>query len=102
MRGDPSAIAEAGRRLSAFDARSYAPQVDVPTAVIVSSRDRLVAAARQRELADAIPGAKRLEVDVAHDGWLVQPEVVWGAIESAIGLVVERPGLYDGEFGRLA
>ena len=102
LRGDPSAIAEAGRRLSAFDARSYAAQVDVPTAVIVSRRDRLVAAARQRELADAIPGAKRLEVDVAHDGWLVEPDVACDAIASAIGLVVEQLGPDDGEFGRLA
>ena len=102
LRGDPSAIADAGRRLSGFDARLYAPQVDVPTAVIVSTRDRLVAAARQRELADAIPGADRIEVDVAHDGWLVEPDVVCDALERATGLVVEQLVPREGEFGGLA
>lgn len=101
LRGSPSDIAAAGRGLSAFDARSYALQVDVPTAVIVSTRDRLVAAARQRELADAIPGAKTLEIDVAHNGWLVEPDVVCDAIETAVGLVVEQLVPHQGEFGPL-
>jgi pimeloyl-ACP methyl ester carboxylesterase len=87
LRSSPSDLAEAGRGLIAFDARSYASCVDVPTAVIVSRRDRLIRAARQRELADAIPGAHAIEIDVAHNGWLVQPDTVCGAIEAALDLV---------------
>ena len=90
LRGGPSDLAAAGRGLSAFDARPYAPRVDVPTAVIVSKRDRLIRADRQRELADAIPGAKSIEIDVAHNGWLVEPDRVCDAIETALGLVSER------------
>ena len=90
LRGNPSDIAAAGRGLSAFDARSYAPMVDVPTVVIVSKRDRLIWADRQRELAEAIPGARSIEIDVAHNGWLVEPDVVCDAIESALGMIAER------------
>lgn len=87
-RGNPSDLAAAGRALSAFDARPYASRIDVPTAVIVSGRDRLIWAARQRELAGAIPGAELVEIDVAHNGWLVQPDVVGAALETALGIVV--------------
>lgn len=90
LRGNPSDLAAAGRGLSTFDARSYAPLVDVPAVVIVSRRDRLIRAGRQRELADAIPGAKSIEIDVAHNGWLVEPDVVCDAIETALGLVTEQ------------
>lgn len=87
-RGNPSDLAAAGRALSAFDARPYASRIHVPTAVIVSGRDRLIWAVRQRELAGAIPGAELVEIDVAHDGWLVQPDVVGAALETALGIVV--------------
>lgn len=90
LRGNPSDLAAAGRGLSAFDARSYASRIDVPTAVIVSKRDRLIWAARQRELADAIPAAKTIEIDVAHNGWLVEPDIVCDAIETALGHVAEQ------------
>ena len=101
LRGNPSDLAAAGRGLSAFDARSYAPMVDVPSVVIVSKRDRLIWARRQRELADAIPGAKSIEIDVAHNGWLVEPDVVCDAIETALGLVAEQLLPHQEAFGHL-
>lgn len=101
LRGNPSDLAAAGRGLSAFDARPYAPLVDVPSVVIVSRRDRLIWAGRQRELADAIPGAKSIEIDVAHNGWLVEPDVVCDAIETALGLVAEQLLPHQEAFGPL-
>ena len=101
LRGNPSDIAAAGRGLSAFDARPYAGRIDVPTVVIVSKRDRLIWAARQRELADAIPGAKTLEIDVAHNGWLVEPDVVCDSIETGLGLVAEQLVPRQEAFGQL-
>jgi pimeloyl-ACP methyl ester carboxylesterase len=101
LRGNPSDLAAAGRALSAFDARSYAPLVDVPSVVIVSRRDRLIWADRQRELADAIPGAKSIEIDVAHNGWLVEPDVVCDAIETALGLVTQQLVPHQEAFGPL-
>ena len=101
LRGNPSDLAAAGRGLSAFDARPYAGRIDVPTAVIVSQRDRLIWPDRQRELADAVPDAKVIEIDVAHNGWLVEPDSVCDAIETGIGLVTERLVPRQEAFGQL-
>ena len=101
LRGNPSDIAAAGRGLSTFDARPYAGRIDVPTVVIVSKRDRLIWAARQRELADAIPGANTIEIDVAHNGWLVEPDLVCDAIETGLGMVAERLVPRQEAFGQL-
>jgi pimeloyl-ACP methyl ester carboxylesterase len=101
LRGNPSDIAAAGRGLSAFDARPYAGRIDVPTVVIVSKRDRLIWADRQRELADAVPGAKTIEIDVAHNGWLVEPDLVCDAIETGLGLVAEQLVPRQEAFGQL-
>ena len=55
--GDPRAILEAGGELGRHDARSWLPSIDVPATVLVTARDRIVPPARQRAMADAIPGA---------------------------------------------
>jgi hypothetical protein len=70
-----SDLAAAGG-VSALGGRSHAGDIDVPTAVIVSVRDRLIGAARQRELARSIPGACPIEIDVAHNGWMVAPDII--------------------------
>jgi pimeloyl-ACP methyl ester carboxylesterase len=57
-RGDPSDIAAAGRGLSAFDAREFAPHVDVPTSVVVTAHDRLIRPVRQRELGKRFPAPR--------------------------------------------
>ncbi len=101
LRGNPSDLAAAGRGLSAFDARPYASRVDVPTAVIVSRRDRLIWPDRQRELADAIPGAKSIEIEAAHNGWLVEPDLVCNAIETGLGVVTEQLVPRQEAFGQL-
>lgn len=101
LRGNPSDIAAAGRGLSAFDARPYAGRVDVPTVVIVSNHDRLIRADRQRELGGAIPGAKTIGIDVAHNGWLVEPDLVCDAVETGLGLVVEQLVPHQEAFGQL-
>ena len=102
FRGDPAAIADAGRALGAFDARPWASRLDVPTAVVVSTRDRLLAAARQRELARAIPGASTVEMEAGHNGWLVHPEAVGDALRRAVTLVLDELGGRRRAFGRLA
>src|SRR4051794_33772178 len=52
-RGDPAAITEAGRALSQYDARPFAGAVDVPTAVVLTTDDKLVKPRRQMALAEA-------------------------------------------------
>jgi pimeloyl-ACP methyl ester carboxylesterase len=89
-RGDPSDIAAAGRGISAFDAQDFAREVDVPTAVVVTARDRLIRAVRQRELADAVPGAEKFEVDGAHNAWLVRPKQFNHAVNQGLTSVTDR------------
>ena len=50
----PEVLGELGR----FDARGHIGSVTVPTAVVVTSKDRVIAPARQLEMAAMIPGAE--------------------------------------------
>ncbi|MGA2208200.1 MAG: alpha/beta fold hydrolase [Acidimicrobiales bacterium] len=65
-RGDIGAIVEAGRALSSYDARPWAKSVRVPTAVVLTTADRLVARRKQRSLASAL-GARVFELRGDHD-----------------------------------
>jgi pimeloyl-ACP methyl ester carboxylesterase len=73
-RGDPADIAHAGRALGNFDARPFAMHIDVPTAVVVTTRDRLVRPRKQRALARAVPGARVFELQGDHDACLVRAD----------------------------
>jgi pimeloyl-ACP methyl ester carboxylesterase len=95
-RGDPSDIAAAGRGLSAFDARDFSKDIDVPTVVVVTARDRLIRPVRQRELANAIPGAHVLDVDGGHNAWLVRPKEFNDAVGEALSRVVLADSPDDG------
>jgi pimeloyl-ACP methyl ester carboxylesterase len=65
MRHSSRDIAEAGRELGRFDSRPWLGSVDVPTAVVVTTRDRAVRPSKQRELASAAR-ARVFEADVNH------------------------------------
>lgn len=52
--------------LGDFDARPWLPLVDVPTAVVVTARDRAIPSVRQRALAAAIPDASVHESPGGH------------------------------------
>ena len=57
-----AAIDEIGR----FDSGPWIRRVDVPTSVIVATRDRFIPTRRQRRLAAAIPGAMVYDVEGNH------------------------------------
>jgi pimeloyl-ACP methyl ester carboxylesterase len=65
-RGLAPGIAEAGRALSGYDARPWAARLGLPAAMLVTTRDRLVRPAKQRELAAAL-NAHVIEIDADHD-----------------------------------
>jgi 3-oxoadipate enol-lactonase len=58
-------LAEAGRELGRFDSRPWARSVNVPAAVVITSRDSAVPPRKQRELADAF-GAAVFESAIDH------------------------------------
>ncbi|MDQ1426963.1 MAG: hypothetical protein QOK39_439 [Acidimicrobiaceae bacterium] len=86
-RGDAADIAAAARALSAFDARSFAGSLDVPAAVVVTKKDRLIRAVRQRDLAQALPRAQSVDLEGAHNAWLVRPDRFAAALDRALTLV---------------
>ena len=57
-----AAIDEIGR----FDSAAWIRRVDVPTSVIVATRDRFIPTRRQRRLAASIPAAMTYDVDGNH------------------------------------
>ncbi len=90
-RGSAEDIAEAGRELSRFDARGWLPTVDVPCAVVVTVRDKLVGVDIQRDLAARL-GARvtTIELDVDHDAMIARPDVFVPALVQAIRAVADR------------
>jgi 3-oxoadipate enol-lactonase len=66
MRHEARDVAEAGRELGRFDSRPWlASLTGIPTAMVLTGRDAMVAPAKQRELAEAT-GARVFEVAIDH------------------------------------
>lgn len=64
-----TSLAQMGRfgdGLGEFDSRSWLGEIDVPTSVLVSTRDKVVEPARQELLVNGIPGARRFEAHGGH------------------------------------
>ncbi len=58
-----------------FSSDGWISQVDVPTAVVVTIRDRVVPPSRQLGLARAIPGASVHEIDADHAVCITAPQI---------------------------
>jgi pimeloyl-ACP methyl ester carboxylesterase len=99
-RGDAADIAAAARALSTFDARSFAGSLDVPAAVVVTKKDRLIRAVRQRELAQALPRAQSVDLEGAHNAWLVRPDRFAAAVDRALSMVATSGSLRCAEIRR--
>ena len=64
---DWRSILEAGSALGRFDSRKWLPNVDVPTAVVITTADQVVSPRRQRTLANLIPTSHIFEIAGNHD-----------------------------------
>jgi pimeloyl-ACP methyl ester carboxylesterase len=71
-RNDSFAMVDAGRALSRYDARPWAPTLGLPAASLITTEDRLVRPSKQRALAQAL-GASRRELAADHLGALSHP-----------------------------
>lgn len=67
LRSDPAGVLQVGAALGRFRSNGWIGDVDVPSAVVVTTRDHVVPARRQRGLAAAMPGARTYEVDGPHN-----------------------------------
>jgi len=86
----PAAIARVIAELVRFDSRSWIADVDVPTSVVITRRDRVFAAARQHSLAEQIPGAHAVTVDAGHARCTLQPDKFGPALHEAVSSVHPR------------
>jgi len=73
--------------LSRFSSQAWIGGVDVPTAVVVTSRDVLVPTDRQLSLAAAIPGARVVDVDGDHGVFITGQVAFTAALVEACRLV---------------
>lgn len=90
QRGSPTDLAGAGRALAGYDGRALATAVDVPAAVVLTTRDHLVPPAKQRRLADAL-GAPVFEVDADHLAPFSRGREFSAAICAAVTRVAAAP-----------
>lgn len=65
-RHDMVKIMEAGQAIGSYSARRWIGDIDVPTTVMVTQRDRAIHPANQLRMAAAIPGAEVHEIDDGH------------------------------------
>ena len=82
-----------------FSSDGWISQVDIPAAVVVTTRDRIVQAGRQLGLARAIPGASVHEVDADHAVCITAPQVFARTLLEACWSVEPGRGRDDPRFG---
>ena len=87
---DWTQILAAGRAIGQFDSRSWAGEIDVPTAVIVSLDDEVVPTTRQFEMAKAVPGALLHTVSGGHAACLGRDGEFASSLLSACQSVAAR------------
>lgn len=80
------AIAEIGK----FDSTHWVGDIDVPTAVVVPTRDRIIPARRQRWLARQIAGAATYEIDGGHSSCVMQAPQFTEGLSAATTSVLAR------------
>jgi hypothetical protein len=91
-RGLARELADAGRALSRYDAQSWAGQLGLPAVMVITTRDRLVRPAKQRELAGALR-ASVIEIEGDHDLPLVQAAEYGRLTRQAADMAAEAAGL---------
>ena len=91
MRGcHPQTVLQAGIELERFNSAPWLPDLEVPTAVVVTQRDKVVPARSQRALGQLIPGARTIEIDAGHVAAGMAPEVFGPAALEACRWVRQR------------
>lgn len=75
-----------------FTSHTWIGDVRVPTAVVVTSRDRVVPPARQRKLALAIPGSLVFELDADHGAFVTARDAFARMVAKACLAVDARAG----------
>ena len=86
----PWAVAQAVAALGRHHSRPWLRRIDVPTAVVVMRKDRVIPAERQRALAMRIPAATTHEADTGHAGCVLAAETFVPVLLEACASVSAR------------
>jgi 3-oxoadipate enol-lactonase len=93
MRHEARDVAEAGRELGRFDSRPWLASLQrLPTAMVLTARDQMVAPGKQRELAEAA-GATVFEADIDHLEVTDRADVYNPALLCAVAAVAAPRGV---------
>lgn len=83
-------VLEAGRAIGRFNSREWIDEIDVPTSVVITMRDRVVPTRRQVRLFEGIHRAEAFRVDGDHDSVAALPDRFVPTLLRAIDSAVER------------
>ncbi|WP_426571826.1 alpha/beta fold hydrolase [Aquihabitans sp. McL0605] len=83
-RVSPAGVLSSMRSVGAFRSNEWIGSVDVPTSVVITTKDRTVPAWAQRRLAAAIPGAEAFEVAGPHDSIVTRADEYVPVLAAAV------------------
>lgn len=86
----PWAVGQAVASLGRHHSTPWLSQIDVPTAVVVTTRDKVLPPERQRELAKRIPGATVHEAYCGHAGCVMEHRAFVPAMLEATQATIAR------------
>lgn len=86
-------VTAASTVIAQFDSRAWIGGVNVPTAVVVTTKDRLIPPPRQRALARAVAGATTYDIGAGHAACALRADIFRPAMLAATASVSSRlPG----------
>jgi pimeloyl-ACP methyl ester carboxylesterase len=85
----PEVLAELGR----FNSAPWVADIDVPTAVVVTEKDKAIPARRQQRLAECIPGAEVFSLRGGHASLVLNADLFRTALLDAVASVAARAAL---------
>jgi len=83
-------VLEAGRAIGKFNSRGWVGEINVPTSVLITMRDRVVPLSRQVRLFEAIESAEAYRIDGDHDAVVANADRFVPTLLRAVSSVVER------------
>jgi len=86
----PWAVGQAVASIGRHNSRPWLGRVDVPTAVVVTTRDHVIPPDRQRRVAASIPGATVHEADCGHAGCVMESTAFVPALCEAVHVTGAR------------
>lgn len=86
----PSAMSRAAAVIVKYDSRKWLHEVDVPTSVVITTRDRVIRPDRQYDMAGEIQGSSVYEIDAGHASCVMAADVFVPAFKAATASVTGR------------